>query len=114
MSFASTRFDILAPLGRGASGIVYRVRDRETGSELALKTLSSPDANEAYHLKAEFRSLAQISHPNLVQLEELFASNSECFFTMELLQGSTFADFASAAAGPSSARVWSPDALDRL
>ena len=78
---------MLTRLGRGASGIVYRVRDRETGHELALKTLSSPDANEAYHLKAEFRSLAQISHPNLVQLEELFASSSECFFTMELLAG---------------------------
>ena len=114
MSIASTRFDILAPLGRGASGIVYRVRDRETGNELALKTLSSPDANEAYHLKAEFRSLAQISHPNLVQLEELFASNSECFFTMELLQGSTFADFATAVAGAPSVRVWSSEAIDRL
>ena len=113
--FGSTaRFEVLTHLGRGASGIVYRVRDRETGHELALKTLSSPDANEAYHLKAEFRSLAQISHPNLVQLEELFASNSECFFTMELLPGGTFADFATAQAGPPGARVWSEDALERL
>jgi hypothetical protein len=111
---ASTRFEILAPLGRGASGIVHRVRDRETGSELALKTLSSPDADEAYHLKAEFRSLAQISHPNLVQLEELFVSKSECFFTMELLQGSTFAGFAAREGGPSGARVWSTSALERL
>ena len=110
----TTRFEVLARLGRGASGVVYRVRDGETGHELALKTLSSPDANEAYHLKAEFRSLAQISHPNLVQLEELFASTSECFFTMELLQGATFADFATAVAGPPAARVWSEEALERL
>src|SRR3954468_12009526 len=91
--FRSTRFEVLARIGRGANGIVYHVRDRETGHELALKTLPAPDANEAYHLKAEFRSLAQLSHPNLVQLEELFAASHECFFTMELLQGTTFADF---------------------
>lgn len=110
----TSRFEVLGLLGRGASGVVYRVRDRETGHELALKTLSSPDANEAYHLKAEFRSLAQISHPNLVQLEELFASSTDCFFTMELLQGSTFADFASAIGGLASARLWSEEALETL
>ena len=90
---STSRFEIVALLGRGANGIVYRALDRETGHEVALKTLSSFDAEQVYHLKAEFRSLAQIAHPNLVQLEELFVSGSECFFTMELLTGSTFAQF---------------------
>jgi hypothetical protein len=110
----TTRFEVVAPLGRGANGVVYRVRDRDTGHELALKALSSPDANEAYHLKAEFRSLAQIAHPNLVQLDELFASSNECFFTMELLGGGTFADFVTSTAGPAGARAWSDGALEQL
>lgn len=86
----TARFEVVAVVGRGANGIVYRAHDRETGHEVALKTLSNPDAEQSYYLKAEFRSLAQIAHPNLVQLEELFVSSSECFFTMELLEGHTF------------------------
>lgn len=108
------RFEIVALLGRGANGIVYRALDRETGQEVALKTLSSPDAEQTYHLKAEFRSLAQISHPNLVQLEELFVAGHECFFTMELLQGHTFAKLVSSTAGAEGPRVWSDAGLQRL
>ena len=103
----TTRFHVVSLLGRGANGIVYRALDRETGRELALKTLSSPDAEQSYHLKAEFRSLAQITHPHLVQLEELFVSSDECYFTMELVGGTTFADFVRALRGE-------PDAGRRL
>jgi serine/threonine protein kinase/tetratricopeptide (TPR) repeat protein len=112
-SFAgTTRFDIVSLLGRGANGIVYRALDRETGRELALKTLSSPDAEQSYHLKAEFRSLAQITHPHLVQLEELFVSSDECYFTMELVGGTTFAEFVRELHGE--AEAWSEDSLARL
>jgi RecA/RadA recombinase len=108
----TTRFDIVSLLGRGANGIVYRALDRETGRELALKTLSSPDAEQSYHLKAEFRSLAQITHPHLVQLEELFVSSDECYFTMELVAGTTFAEFVRALRGEGAR--WSEGALARL
>jgi tetratricopeptide (TPR) repeat protein len=108
----TTRFDIVSLLGRGANGIVYRALDRETGRELALKTLSSPDAEQSYHLKAEFRSLAQITHRHLVQLEELFVSSDECYFTMELVEGATFADFVRGLRGEPHA--WTEEALVRL
>ena len=112
-SFVGTaRFDVVSLLGRGANGIVYRALDRETGRELALKTLSSPDAEQSYHLKAEFRSLAQITHPHLVQLEELFVSSDRCYFTMELVDGTTFAEFVRELRGDS--HDWSGDALTRL
>ncbi|HVH41152.1 MAG TPA: protein kinase, partial [Labilithrix sp.] len=102
-------------LGRGASGVVYHAVDRETGDEVALKTLVSPDAERIYHLKAEFRSLAQIAHPNLVQLEELIVGPDTCFFTMELLHGKTFGDYARAlAGGGTSARSWTEPAITRL
>ena len=110
----ASRFDKVALLGRGANGMVYRARDRETGHDVALKTLLSFDAEQLYHLKAEFRSLAQISHPNLVQLEELFVSGSECFFTMELLDGQTLADFVRSLVGDEEPRFWTEPALAKL
>ena len=90
------RFDVRGVLGRGANGIVYRVHDRDTGREVALKTLVSPDVEQVYHLKGEFRSLAKIAHPNLVQLEELVVTDDACFFTMELVDGTTLSAWASA------------------
>lgn len=110
----SPRFEAIEQLGRGANGVVFRARDTETGREVALKTLSSPDADQLYHLKAEFRSLASIEHPNLVHLEELVVSGSDCFFTMELLDGPTFAGFVEELAGPPEARSWTGPALARL
>ncbi len=108
----TTRFEVVSLLGRGANGIVYRALDRETGHEVALKTLSTSDAEQSYHLKAEFRSLAQITHPHLVQLEELFVSPSECYFTMELVEGKTFAEFVRELRGEADA--WTDASLARL
>jgi serine/threonine protein kinase/tetratricopeptide (TPR) repeat protein len=108
----TTRFEVVSLLGRGANGIVYRALDRETGHEVALKTLSTSDAEQSYHLKAEFRSLAQITHPHLVQLEELFVSPSECYFTMELVEGTTFAEFVRELRGEADA--WTDASLARL
>ncbi len=86
----STRFEPLAPLGRGHMGVVYRVRDRETGTEVALKTFRTRSADQLYRLKQEFRALADIVHPGLVELYELFAVDDTCFFTMEYVEGVDF------------------------
>lgn len=93
---SGARFEVHGLLGRGATGIVYRVHDRETGRHLALKTLISPEVEQVYHLKGEFRSLAKIAHPNLVQLDELVVTNEACFFTMELVDGATLSAWAGA------------------
>lgn len=84
--FAGTaRFRVTRWLGAGAMGSVYAAFDQQTQSELALKTL-----RHSRHLrlfKREFRSLADLAHPNLVQLYELIREQELWFFTMELLQG---------------------------
>ena len=87
------RFSALAFLGRGGAGVVYRVLDRETGAEVALKTLHTRDPDQLYRLKQEFRGLVGIAHPNLVQLHELVVSDSQCFFTMEFVDGVNFTDY---------------------
>ena len=74
-------------------GVVHRAEDRETGTEVAVKTLLVWDPTDLYLLKQEFRSLAELSHPNLVELYELFTGQETCFFTMELVIGASFVDY---------------------
>ena len=84
------RFEFRSRLGQGGMGIVYRVFDRELGHDVALKTLARADAEAIYRLKREFRSLTELSHPNLINLYELFSDHENWFFTMELVQGVSF------------------------
>jgi serine/threonine protein kinase len=90
----SGRFELLEKLGEGGMGVVYRARDRELQSEVALKTLArldlEGDADALLRFKNEFRSLADLHHPNLVSLGELFEHDGEWFFTMELVDGEDF------------------------
>jgi tRNA A-37 threonylcarbamoyl transferase component Bud32 len=83
----TTRFDAVRRLGEGASGVVYEVVDRELGARVALKTLTKLDASSRYAFKREFRSVADVAHPNLVGLYELFAEDEQWYFTMEYVEG---------------------------
>ena len=84
------RFEIIRALGRGGMGQVWLARDNERGAEVALKTLRDADAAGIYRFKQEFRSLADLSHPNLVVLHELFNEGDGWFFTMERVDGRDF------------------------
>ena len=69
-------------------GIVYEALDQDRNERVALKTIRQASAESLLRLKREFRSLQGIHHPNLVALGELFSEGSQCFFTMELVEGS--------------------------
>jgi hypothetical protein len=88
------RFSIQNRLGSGGFGMVYRAYDRERNVTVALKTLHHLDASQLFALKREFRILADISHPNLVQLYELISDGQDCFFIMELVEGVNFREYA--------------------
>src|SRR6185503_12168672 len=111
--FAGTgRFQVMRRLGEGGMGVVYEVHDRVRDEVVALKTLLRTSAADLYRLKREFRSLADVAHPNLVCLYELFVEDERCFFTMELIRGVSFVDHARKTPCPSGDRL--VDALRQL
>jgi len=92
--FAGTdRFAVIRRLGAGGMGVVYEVHDQARHEVVALKTLRRTTPAGIFRLKQEFRSLAGMSHPNVVCLYELFVEDSRCFFTMELVRGLNFVDY---------------------
>jgi len=79
------RIEVVRKLGSGAMGAVYEARDR--GSRVAVKALHNLNPDQLYRLKKEFRFLADVTHPNVVVVHELFAENHLWFFSMEVVQG---------------------------
>jgi hypothetical protein len=90
-NFAGTeRFEVLGTLGRGSMGAVYLARDRERGTEVAIKVLPSAEGPSLQRFKSEFRSLAALSHPHLVPLYELISDGGRWMFTMDVVRGGDF------------------------
>ncbi len=87
----TARYEVLRCIGRGGMGVVYEAFDRERSRRIAIKTLLRFSPGALYLFKQEFRTLANVLHPNLVQLHELVASESDgVFFTMEFVPGQDF------------------------
>src|SRR4051812_32137557 len=86
----SARFVLRRRLGGGGMGVVYEAFDTVRAGPVALKTMKQVDARHLLRFKNEFRSLAELHHPNLVHLGELHEDAGRWFFTMELLDGCDF------------------------
>src|SRR5262245_37402512 len=83
-------YEIVAPLGSGGMGEVYRARDTRLGREIALKVLPSevsmhPDRLARFGREA--RTVAALNHPNIVMIHSIEAEGGTRFLTMELVEG---------------------------
>ncbi len=87
---ATERYTDLEPLGSGGMGVVYRVWDAQLERKVALKTLGSLSPGQIHVLKEEFRALADLSHPNLIEIYDLVVDERVSFYTMELISGVDF------------------------
>ncbi len=83
-------YEIVAPLGAGGMGEVYRARDTRLDRSVAVKILPAEFANDA-QLRARFereaKTISQLNHPNICTLHDV----GENFLVMELLEGETLA-----------------------
>ncbi len=81
------RYRHLEEIGRGGMGVVYRAHDEALGRDVAIKVLRSGTSGLSHRLQREARAMAQLSHPNVVQVLEVGHEGGEAFVVMELVAG---------------------------
>jgi len=98
-------YEILAPLGAGGMGEVYRARDGRLGRDVAVKVLPekfTTDPEAVARFEREAFAVAALSHPNILSIFDFGQEGAVSFVVTELLEGETLRE--KLAAGPLPAR----------
>ena len=85
-------YEIIAPLGAGGMGEVYRARDTQLGREVAIKVLPSSFSRDPERLRRfeqEARAAAALNHPNILAVYQMGTYEGAPYLVSELLEGST-------------------------
>ena len=86
-------YEILAPLGAGGMGEVYRARDTRLGREVAIKVLPAELADgpgaAASASSRRRASASSLNHPNIVTIYDIGATDVVSYIAMELVEGET-------------------------
>ncbi|MFT7465125.1 MAG: hypothetical protein ACI9EF_003488, partial [Pseudohongiellaceae bacterium] len=88
-------YEILAPLGAGAMGEVWRARDPRLGREVAVKVLPERFASDEERLQRferEARAVASLNHSCVAQIHDVGQEDDVCFIVLELVPGETLED----------------------
>jgi eukaryotic-like serine/threonine-protein kinase len=88
-------YEILAPLGAGGMGEVYRAKDTKLGREVAIKVLPErffEDKESIARFEREARSLAAVTHPHIAPLYSFEELSGRHLLVMELADGETLAE----------------------
>jgi serine/threonine protein kinase len=83
-------YQILAPLGAGGMGEVYRARDTRLQRDVAIKVLPESFARDAERLRRfeqEARAVAALNHPNILAVHDIGAQDGTHYIVTELLDG---------------------------
>ena len=88
-------YEVIALIGRGGMGEVYRARDTKLHRDVALKILPDAFANDPERLarfQREAYVLASLNHPNIAHIHGLEEDGSQKALVLELVEGPTLAD----------------------
>src|SRR5215471_14703911 len=83
-------YEIVAPLGAGGMGEVYRAKDTRLGREVAIKVLPaglSADPERLKRFEREARSASSLNHPNIVTIYDIGSEGGVSYIAMELVKG---------------------------
>ena len=88
-------YEILAPVGAGGMGEVYRARDSKLGRDVAIKVLPrafTEDPDRLARFEREARVLASLNHPNIATIHGVEDNDGVTALVLELVEGTTLAD----------------------
>jgi len=88
-------YEILAPLGQGGMGEVFRARDSRLGRDVAIKALTREFASDPERLarfRREAQTLAALNHPNIAAIYGLEEVDDLPYLILELVEGETLAE----------------------
>jgi len=85
-------YEVLAPIGAGGMGEVYRARDRKLDRDVAIKVLPqavAADPDRLARFEREAKAVAALSHPNILAIHDFGNQDGVSYAVMELLEGET-------------------------
>ena len=88
-------YEIVAPLGAGGMGEVYRARDTRLGRDVAIKVLPPSVSNDPERLRRfelEARAAGALNHPNILVIYDVGTQDGSAYLVSELLEGETLAE----------------------
>jgi Tol biopolymer transport system component len=88
-------YEIVAPLGAGGMGEVYRARDTRLGRDVAVKVIRprlSTDSDQLRRFEQEARAASQLNHPNILVVHDLGSHEGSPYIVSELLDGESLRD----------------------
>src|SRR5437773_2127051 len=98
-------YQVLAPIGAGGMGEVYRARDTRLGREVAIKILPAAYSNDPERLQRfeqEARAAGMLNHPNIMAIYDIGTHDGSPYVVSELLEGETLRELLAPPAGPAS------------
>jgi serine/threonine protein kinase len=96
-------YEILAPIGAGGMGEVYRAKDPRLGREVAIKVLPeslAQDKDRLARFEAEARAASALNHPNIITIHEIGAAGGTSYIAMEFVDGTSLRDLLASGALP--------------